>query len=325
MARDWANDTFESLEDFDPDNDFFLPLVLYGDETGTNINQWYPLELWMFTTPVLRRHARESAESWHHLGFIPSLDDAIIISDDDNEGPSPTNTKEKQQLYHVLMSVLIKEIEDTIENKPVMSVNLGGLWQKRRLHIHVGAVMGDQLSQDHLVGRKPIISGNAGRVHRVCMSLAVQASNVSNDLHTASEECRLVNHEIICQLNNLALMKLDPSVNGPAKTVNKALSIDTVPERKEHKKSVDYMRRVARLTEAILGKVYSMYPVRSAFEHVPFGVNKHGIIVATTEDLMWGSVGDVIIAGIGRGGSGVMLARVVLCHTNRELFCLCHY
>jgi hypothetical protein len=38
------------------------------------------------------------------------------------------------------MSVLIKEIEDTIENKPVMSVNLGGLWQKRRLHIHVAAV-----------------------------------------------------------------------------------------------------------------------------------------------------------------------------------------
>jgi hypothetical protein len=156
------------------------------------------------------------------------------------------------------MSVLIKEIEDTVENKPVMSVNLGGLWQKRRLHIHVAAVMGDQLSQDHLVGRKPINSGNAGRVHRVCMSLAVQAFNVSNDSHTASEECRLVNHEIIRQLNNLALMELDPSVNGPAKTVNEALSTDTVPERKEHKKSVDYMRRVARLAEAILGKVYSL-------------------------------------------------------------------
>jgi hypothetical protein len=79
-------------------------------------------------------------------------------------------------------------------------------------------------------------------------------------------------------------MELDPSVNGPAKTVNEALSTDTVPERKEHKKSVDYMRPVARLAEAILGKVYSMYLVRNAFEHIPFGINKHGIIVATTED-----------------------------------------
>ncbi len=224
MTRDWANDTFESLEDFDPDNDFFLPLVLYGDKTGTDVNQ--PLKPWMFTTPMLCRHACKSAESWHHLGFIPSLDDAVIISDDDDEGPSPTNTKEKQQLYHDLMSVLIKEIEGTIENKPVMSINLGGLWQKRRLHIHVTAVMGDQLSQDRLVGRKLINSGNAGRGHRVCISLAVQASNVSNNLHTASKECCLVNHEIIRQLNNLPLMELDPSVNGLAKTVNKAQSTD---------------------------------------------------------------------------------------------------
>jgi hypothetical protein len=87
MARDWANNTFESLEDFDPDNDFFLPLVLYRDKTGTDINQRYPLEPWMFTTHVLHRHARESAESWHHLGFIPSLDDAVIQGwNDTNRG-----------------------------------------------------------------------------------------------------------------------------------------------------------------------------------------------------------------------------------------------
>jgi hypothetical protein len=87
MARDWANNTFESLEDFDPDNDFFLPLVLYRDKTGTDINQRYPLEPWMFTTPVLHRHARESAESWHPLGFIPSLDDAVIQGwNDTNRG-----------------------------------------------------------------------------------------------------------------------------------------------------------------------------------------------------------------------------------------------
>jgi hypothetical protein len=56
MARNWANDTFESLENFNLDNDLFLPLVLYGDKTGTDVNQRYPLEPWMFTTLVLRRH-----------------------------------------------------------------------------------------------------------------------------------------------------------------------------------------------------------------------------------------------------------------------------
>jgi hypothetical protein len=38
--------------------------------------------------------------------------------------------------------------------------------------------------------------------------------------------------------------------------------------------------------------------------------------------VMWESVGDVIIPGITQGGCIVVLAIVVLCHTNRELFCL---
>jgi hypothetical protein len=40
--------------------------------------------------------------------------------------------------------------------------------------------------------------------------------------------------------------------------------------------------------------------------------------------VMWESVGDVI-ASVTRGGCIVLLAIVLLCHTNRELFCLGHY
>jgi hypothetical protein len=53
MSKQWANDTFASLEDFDPDNHLFFPFVLYADKSGTDINQQYPLEPWMFTTPLL--------------------------------------------------------------------------------------------------------------------------------------------------------------------------------------------------------------------------------------------------------------------------------
>jgi hypothetical protein len=52
--NEWAKDTFDSLEAFDPDNDLFFPLVLYANKTGTDVNQWYPLEPWMFTTPLLQ-------------------------------------------------------------------------------------------------------------------------------------------------------------------------------------------------------------------------------------------------------------------------------
>jgi hypothetical protein len=30
---------FDSLEDYDPKNDLFFPLVLYADKTGTDMNQ----------------------------------------------------------------------------------------------------------------------------------------------------------------------------------------------------------------------------------------------------------------------------------------------
>jgi hypothetical protein len=40
MSKQWAKNTFNSLEDFDPDNDLFFPLVLYADKTlvPTSIN-----------------------------------------------------------------------------------------------------------------------------------------------------------------------------------------------------------------------------------------------------------------------------------------------
>jgi hypothetical protein len=77
MSNEWASDTQNSIEnddDFDPDQDLFLPLMLYGDKTGMDINQWYPLEPWMFTLVLLWLMAREDPKNWQHLGFIPSQD-----------------------------------------------------------------------------------------------------------------------------------------------------------------------------------------------------------------------------------------------------------
>jgi hypothetical protein len=91
MSKQWANDTFASLENFDPDNDLFFPLVLYANKNGTDVNQWYLLEPWMFTTPLLRRGLRESATSWQRLGFLPSLDH-IGKSAFEESGPASTES-----------------------------------------------------------------------------------------------------------------------------------------------------------------------------------------------------------------------------------------
>jgi hypothetical protein len=58
MSKQWAKDIFDSLEDFDPDNDLFFPLVLYANKTGTNMNQWYLLAgtLDVHNTPPSKVH-----------------------------------------------------------------------------------------------------------------------------------------------------------------------------------------------------------------------------------------------------------------------------
>jgi hypothetical protein len=39
MAKDWSRESREDIEGFDPENDFFLPIMMYGDKTGTDVNQ----------------------------------------------------------------------------------------------------------------------------------------------------------------------------------------------------------------------------------------------------------------------------------------------
>jgi hypothetical protein len=57
--------------------------MIYRDKTGTNINQRYSLEPWMFTVLLLCQHAWESSDSWRHLGFIPSLDFVDSLSSEE--------------------------------------------------------------------------------------------------------------------------------------------------------------------------------------------------------------------------------------------------
>jgi len=141
--------------------------------------------------------------------------------------------------------------------------------------------MGDQKLQDYLCGRKLTNSGNAGRVHQACMTSAIQASNTEN-----VAGCRLVNIDVINQLNKLATTQVDESVPGPAKIVSDTLLRDTANERQEHKNSLALVQRMAKLAKVILGKTYSMHALKNAFDGIPFGANCHGILVATTDDHM---------------------------------------
>jgi hypothetical protein len=80
------------------------------------------------------------------------------------------------------------------------------------------------------------------------------------------------------------MMELKKCVPGPAKTISGTLPRLTTLEKHEYKKALGFLHRRVKLARSILGRTYSMHPLRNAFDNVPFGANKHGILVATTED-----------------------------------------
>ncbi len=126
---------------------------------------------------------------------------------------------------------LLQDIKYDASNKPVMMINLGGVWQKRRLHIHVSVVMGDQKSQDYICGRKSINSGNARKVHHSCMTSGLQASNMV-------AMCCHANPDVISQLNEIAMTELNECLPGPEKTISDTLPRSTTLEKHEYKKAL---------------------------------------------------------------------------------------
>jgi hypothetical protein len=137
--------------------------------------------------------------------------------------------------------------------------------------------MREQKSKDYLCGRKSINTRNAGRVYCSCMTTSMQASNTAAG-------CFLANPDLISQLNKIAMPDLNECVPGPAKNISDTLPSLTTLEKHEDKNALGLLQRVVKLARSILGRTYSMHPLRNAFDSVPFSANKHGILIATTED-----------------------------------------
>jgi hypothetical protein len=120
----------------------------------------------MFTVCVLHCSAHKKSNSWRYLGFQPSLDFVEYLS-----------AVNKLQLYHEYMTVLLCGFKDACCDKPKMWVNLGGVWEKLRLHLKLIVISGDQLSHDYICGHMTINSGNAGCIHQGCGSSAIHLGN----------------------------------------------------------------------------------------------------------------------------------------------------
>ncbi len=122
----WMRKTFQTDKyiNFDPGNDIMLPVILYLDKTGTDVNQRYSLEPVLFSLAAIPREQRESRHSWHHFGFVPQ-----------KHGCSEEESSSDLQLYHDCLSYLLDGLREAQNNPPRVSFKLndGGMVHRRAL------------------------------------------------------------------------------------------------------------------------------------------------------------------------------------------------
>jgi hypothetical protein len=102
------------------------------------------------------------------------------------------------------MAALLHDLKVACERKPIMWVNLGGVWQKRWLPVALCIAMGDQKSQDYLCGRMSINLGNACRIHCWCMASVVSSSLISSNGVLSPRSCKPPPSLAMQRLNELA-------------------------------------------------------------------------------------------------------------------------
>jgi hypothetical protein len=260
LGANWYRRTGHQLSS--DERNFLIPLIFYADKTGTDVNQRYSLEPWLFTLALFRRHIREHPDSWRYLGFIPDLHTIAT------KGMS---AQEKMDLYHRCLIEILKEVVNLQRNPPLMKVRIGNQVKFVRAILQVAFVMGDQKSNDNICCRKGV-TYKAGRIHRGCMCSSLHADDPTKTcewiepklIHVVSQMC--LNHK----LNNKALNNI----------------VALLPTDNLKKQTNDYLKRQGAIAKNICEHVLSMYPVKNAFDNIGFGANPFGIFRAALDDTL---------------------------------------
>jgi hypothetical protein len=261
----WMHDTFamERYKNFNSTTDIMLPIILYMDKTGTDVNQRYSLEPVLFSLTAIPREQRESRHSWRHLGFLPPKH---VSSEDD--------LSSSLQLYHDSLSYLLEGIKAAQLDPPIVKIKSSrGDFFQRRAMLPVMVVMGDQLSQDTLCGRLKSNSGGSGRVHRSCMCSYL---NIDDPYH----ECQTVKLSTLQFLTKQAIVSDDD--------IDKLVCLDPPPtiQPKHARVLKSFLLKQRTMYRSILRHPFSMHPIKNAFDGIDFGSWSAGIHDASLDDFM---------------------------------------
>ena len=259
------DDTFsnEQYRDFDPKNDIMLPIILYMDKTGTDVNQRYSLEPVLFSLASIPREQRESRHSWRHLGFVPQK---VNTGEED--------TLSSLQFYHDCLFYLLDGLREAQKHPPIVAIKLAtGITVLRRALLPLMVVMGDQLSQDTLCGRLKSNAGGAGRVHRSCMCSYL---NVDDPYH----ECKKV------EISTLQLLSTYATISEEDMDSKISSNPTCFGNTKNARATKAYLQKQRAMFQSILRHPFTTHPIKNAFAGIDFGSWSAGIHDATFDDFM---------------------------------------
>lgn len=262
----WMNKTFSMQEycDFNPQTDIMLPVIVYMDKTGIDVNQRYSMEPVLFSVGAIPREHRESRHSWRHLGFVPQK----------QRCPEEETTSDLQ-FFHDCLYYLLDGLREAQKNPPTVLVKLKGEDRivERKAYLPLIIVMGDQLSQDTLCGRLKSNSGGAGRVHRSCMCSYL---NIDDPYH----QCQKVNITSLNLLSSYA-MTSDEHISRQVESDGTVLA-----SAKDSRTLKTFLHKQRAMFRSILRHPFTLHPIKNAFEGINFGGWSGGIHEATFDDFM---------------------------------------
>lgn len=249
---------------------WLVPLIFYTDKTGTgsSMEGTYSLEPFVFTLGILRMEFREQPGAWRHLGFIPPCNKPYVSSE------------YNLQFYHNCLSIMFEDIRMCQQEPLLCTLKIGSRVYHVRLVIEIAFVMGDQLSQDRLCGRRLVHSG-AGRIHRGCFTSSMNAATTP-----PKDGCFRIPKQIFDQLYDIVIEWEDEDKRQEILDLcSKQVSNNHV-SKITPKQLTSIIKLRSQIARDIMEKVFSLHTIKNAFHTLSFGCNDDGIHRATLDDPM---------------------------------------
>lgn len=270
----WYSDSLERLRKMDNDPfvdgmDFFLPVIMYLDKTGTSMNQRYPLEPILFTTAIIKRRLRNRPRSWRPLGYIPDLESK---SSAEKKYMNDRNRGATAQSYHRVLDHVLEGFKLIQDNGIITWLRMGEYRKKVRIRPELACIIQDGKSADMITSRVPSTHADR-RISRSCHALQRNCDQVC-------EDCKYV--EMNANLEELFLV-----VGMSEKEIQEDPKYQEQIGGTVEKPNVQRVRDIIEGAKQSLDEL-SFHPVRNAFVHlcIRFGLDPRCIWGACPVDLM---------------------------------------